>query len=292
MTHFLCLNDFSKEQIRDLLSLSLELKSSRQNSSKALSGKTLAMILQKKSMRTRISFEVAMNQLGGRAINILPSEIGFGAREPISDIAKVVSRYVDAVMIRANSHDDIVEFSQNSRVPVINGLCNKYHPCQAVADVLTIEEKKGNISNLKVCYIGDGNNVCESLINISNKLDFELNIATPKGYEPNSKQKNGNIYNTPKDAAKDADVIYTDTWTSMGQEEENEKRLTDFRDFSINIELMNQAKGDAIFMHCLPAYRGQEVTQEVMDGKQSVVFDQAENRLHAQKAILLTLIGN
>ena len=287
MRHFLSLKDYSKEEIIDLLDLAAELKAKDPSEEfHPLKGKSLAMILQQPSSRTRVSFEVGMYQLGGTALNILPSEIKMGEREPVRDIARVISRYVDGIMIRAKKHEDIVEMAKFSSAPVINGLSELYHPCQALADALTIVEKKGEIAGTKLCYIGDGNNVCRSLVNLSKLLGMEITIVSPKGYELEEVET---VYD-PKEGISGADVVYTDTWTSMGQEAENKKREKAFAGLTITSELLAQASKDVIFMHCLPAYRGLEVEDDVAEGPHSVIFDQAENRLHAQKAILATLL--
>ena len=234
-----------------------------------------------------------MFQLGGQALNIRPTELEMGKRESIPDIAKAMSRYVDAVMLRVLKHTDLMEFSRASTVPVINGLSDLYHPCQAIADLLTVEEKKGKLRGLKLCYVGDGNNVANSLIYACAMLGVEMIVSCPKGYEPSIKQSDVeySVETDPEKAVDGADVVYTDVWTSMGQESEALARLRAFDGYGVNVSLMNRAKDDAIFMHCLPAHRGEEVEAEVVDGPQSVVFDQAENRLHAQKALLVLLLS-
>jgi ornithine carbamoyltransferase len=255
------------------------------------------MIFQKSSTRTRVSFEVGMYQLGGQALFLSNNDIQMGRGEPISDTAKVISRYVDGIMIRAINHEDVVEFSKEATVPIINGLTNIEHPCQALADMLTIKEHLGDF-NGKFVYVGDGNNVCNSLLLICACLGMDITVACPIGYQPNEEiiaesleiaSNYGSeviITSDVKSAMNGADVIYTDVWVSMGDEEETEKRLHDFADYQVNSELMKLANKNAIFMHCLPAIRGQEVTSEVIDGPQSVIVDQAENRLHAQKAVM------
>lgn len=284
MKHFLSISDYTKDQILKVLNLAKKLKTS--DKSKYLEGKTLAMIFQKPSNRTRLSFEVGMFQLGGHAVNIRSEEIGMGEREIIADVARTISRYVDCVMIRANKHQDIEKFASFSDIPVINGLSDYLHPCQAMADILTISEHK-DLNDIKICYIGDGNNVARSLLNISNILGINLTICTPKGYEL---KEYPSIIN-PQDAIKNADVVYTDVWTSMGYEKDYKKRIKDFQGYTVTKEIMSHAKSDAIFMHCLPAHREEEVTNNVLESSQSVVFDQAENRLHVQKAILVALLG-
>lgn len=291
MKHCLTLKDFSKAEIESILAFAAELKAKQKagESHELLAGKTLAMIFQKPSNRTRISFEVGFNQLGGKALNIRPDEVQMGAREPVPDLSRVLSRYVDIAMLRVNSHAEIEEFAKFSSIPIINGLSDLYHPCQILADMQTILEKKGKLEGIKLCYIGDGNNVCNSLIIASNILGLEIVVSCPKGYEP--EEGNYTFEEDPKLAAKDADVIYTDTWVSMGDEKEQAKRLKDFSSYQVDADILSASKDDVIFMHCLPAHRGQEVSEEVFEGKHSVVFDQAENRLHAQKALLCKLLG-
>jgi ornithine carbamoyltransferase len=264
-----------------------------------LKGKTLAMVFQKPSARTRVSFEVGMWQLGGYALYLAPSDIGLGKRESVADIARVLARYNDGIMARVFAHAHLEELAASSSVPVINGLSDRLHPCQLMADLLTIREHKGRIEGLKVTFVGDGNNLANSWLNAAARLDFQLALAIPEGYEPDrtifeqAKGANPNvtIHEVPEMAVEGADVIYTDTWTSMGQEEEAEKRRRDFQGFTVDAALVAKAKPDAIVMHCLPAHRGEEITDEVIDGPHSVVFDEAENRLHAQKAILVELMG-
>ena len=286
-----------KDDVQDILDLAIKIKAGETEKS-PLEGKTLAMIFQKSSTRTRVSFDVGMYQLGGRAIFLSSNDLQMGRGEPIYDTAKVLSRFVDGIMIRAVEHCDVVELAQHSDVPVISGLTNVEHPCQALADVLTIKEHFGTFENKKICFVGDGNNVCNSLLLISPLLGMDMSIACPKGYEPNehvlrianeyAKEMNTKI--TVSDdlnvALDNVDVVYTDVWVSMGDESEKIKREQDLKPYQVNQKLMDLANEDAIFMHCLPAIRGQEVTSEVIDGSQSVIFDEAENRLHAQKAIL------
>ncbi len=295
LRHFLSLRDFTATEFSQILNLALQLKAAQKagEAHPFLAGKTLGMIFQKPSNRTRLSFEVGMYQLGGHALNIRPNEISMGDREPIEDVAEVFSRFVDMVMIRANLHQDIVTFAQHSSVPVINGLSDLSHPCQAMADLLTIVEKKGELAQLKVVYVGDGNNVCNSLINACHLAGGQLVVSAPNGYEPDGAAvlPGYAVEEDPMVAAKNADVIYTDVWTSMGQEAETEKRKKIFAPYQVNEKMMKMAKPDSIFMHCLPAHRGDEVSAEVMDSNQSVVFDQAENRMHAQKAIMVGLVN-
>ena len=286
-----------KDDVQDILDLAIKIKAGEMEDS-PLEGKTLAMIFQKSSTRTRVSFDVGMYQLGGRAIFLSSNDLQMGRGEPIYDTAKVLSRFVDGIMIRAIEHCDVVELAQHSDVPVISGLTNVEHPCQALADVLTIKEHFGTFENKKICFVGDGNNVCNSLLLISPLLGMDMSIACPKGYEPNehvlrianeyAKEMNTKI--TVSDdlnvALDNVDVVYTDVWVSMGDEAEEIQRKAAFSPYQVDSDLMNLANDGAIFMHCLPAVRDQEVTTAVIDGPNSVVFDQAENRLHAQKAIL------
>lgn len=291
---FISLADFSKSDLDNIIKLALKLKKRPFN--KKLKNKQIALIFQKNSTRTRVSFEVGISQMGGKAIILNSSEMQLGRGETISDTAKVLSRYLDAIMIRANEHNDLVELAKHASIPVINGLTNFNHPCQILADLLTLYEKKGNITKQKICYIGDGNNICNSWLNAADKFKFKISLALKKGYYPDKKlldnlkkQNLVEIYSDPKLAAKNSDLITTDCFVSMG--DKNAKaRLTAFKDFKINKEIMQQAKKDALFMHCLPAHRGEEVDAEIIDGKQSVVFDEAENRLHIQKAIISFLI--
>ena len=296
MDRLLSINDI-KEDVRYILDLAGKIKAGNIED-RPLEGKTLAMIFQKSSTRTRVSFDVGMYQLGGRAIFLSSNDLQMGRGEPISDTAKVLSRFVDGIMIRAIEHDDVVELAKYSDIPVISGLTNIEHPCQALADMLTIKEHLGDWEGKKICFVGDGNNVCNSLLLISPLLGMDMSVACPKGYEPNEDilktaykwAEDNNTEITISDdielALENVDVVYTDVWISMGDEAEAKKRQMDFKPFQVNSELMGLANDGAIFMHCLPAKRGQEVTGDVIDGEQSVVFDEAENRLHAQKAIL------
>jgi ornithine carbamoyltransferase len=301
---FLAVSDYSPAELQNILDLAVSLKSEFFTSGNIplLKNKVLAMIFSKPSLRTRISFDMAMRHLGGDALFISPDEIGLGKRESIADVARVLSGYVNAIMARVFDHQQVVELAKWSSIPVINGLSDYNHPCQAMADVLTIYEQFHSLKGLKVAYIGDGNNVAVSLMHACAKLGMDFVIASPEGYDinpiavklANEFSKASGIHLTflrkAKDAAMDADVIYTDTWTSMGQEVESKKRELVFPPYQVNIELMKMAKPTAIFMHCLPAHRGQEVTDEVADSSQSVIFKQAHNRLHAQKAILVKLL--
>lgn len=294
LKHFLAFEDFSKDDIMGLLNQAIDLKKALRDrkSVSVLSGKVLGMLFEKPSTRTRISFEVGMLQLGGHAIYLKGDEVGLGDREPVQDVARVLSRYVDGVMFRAKSHADIEKFSEFSTVPVINGLSDYNHPCQALADMLTILEHKGRLEGIKLCYMGDGNNVCQSLMAAAEILGLEMTVVCPEGYFP-SVVRSSQVRLTPDpvEGIQGADVVYTDVWTSMGQESERIKRLQDFASYSITESLFSIADSKAIFMHCLPAHRGEEVTNGVIESERSVVFDQAENRLHAQKAVLVSLLG-
>jgi ornithine carbamoyltransferase len=303
---FLQLSHFQPEEIQYLLDEAIQLKKLQKQGKPHpyLSGKVLGMIFEKSSTRTRVSFEVGMLQLGGHAVFLSSKDIQLGRGESIHDTAKVLSRYVDCLMIRTFTHQTVEEFAQHSSVPVINGLTDLHHPTQVLADLQTILEHKGKLAGLKLCYIGDGhNNMTHSLLEGAVKVGMDISVACPKEYMPNQEitnrvkelaKKKGNIVaitNDPIEAIKDADVVVTDVWTSMGQEEEQEKRLKAFQSFQVNQELCKHAKSDYIFLHCLPAHRGEEVTADIIDGPHSVVFDEAENRLHAQKAILKVLLS-
>jgi ornithine carbamoyltransferase len=303
---FLRLADFQGSEILYLLEKALELKSAQKQGKPHthLSGKVLGMIFEKSSTRTRVSFEVGMLQLGGHAIFLSSKDIQLGRGETIADTAKVLSRYVDGIMVRTFSHDSVEEFAKHATVPVINGLTDLHHPTQVMADLLTILEHKGKLAGLKMCYVGDGNNnMAHSLMEGAAKVGMHISVASPVGFEPNAKitaavmemeKLSGSIVaitNDPKEAIQQADVVVTDVWTSMGQEAETAQRLEIFKSFQVNAELCQQAKSDFIFLHCLPAHRGEEVTADIIDGAHSVVFDEAENRLHAQKAIMKVLMG-
>lgn len=292
------------DNLNETLRIAGEIKKKYKNgeSYSPLEGKSLGMIFEKPSTRTRISFEVGTTQLGGHALYLSPKDLQLGRGETIADTAKVLSRYVDGIMYRAFEHDMMVELAENSSVPVISGLDDVEHPCQIVADLLTIKEKKKNFDQ-KLVYVGDGNNVCHSLLLGSALVGMDMTACVPEGYDPDQDivdkaqeigKENGadiDIQRKASEAVEDADVIYTDVWVSMGDEEEKEKRMNDFEGYQINKELIKKAEEDVIVMHCLPAHRGVEITSEVMDGTHSVVFDQAENRLHAQKAIMAELMG-
>jgi len=302
MRHFLSLKDFSKEEILEIIKLSLKIKKQTKAGEKIpyLHMKTLGMIFEKSSTRTRVSFEVGIHELGGKGVFLSSRDIQLGRGEPMKDTARVLSRMVDMVMIRTFSHKSLEEFAKYSQVPVINGLTDLCHPVQLMADYLTMVEKN-KADNPIVAYVGDGNNMAHSWLLLASKLGFELRVATPKGYEVKDEvlqlsqsfatQSGAQIITTndPKEAVYSSDVVTTDTWISMGQEDEKEKRIKDFQGFMVDTNLMALAKKDAIFLHCLPAYRGFEVSEEVLEGDQSVVFDEAENRLHAQKAIMVWL---
>ena len=293
MRHFLTLKDLSPVELTQLINRASELKKMHKagKSYQPLKNKVLAMIFEKSSTRTRVSFESAMVQFGGGAIFLSPDDTQLGRGEPIEDSARVISSMVDAVMIRTFEHSKIEIFAKYSAVPVINALTDDYHPCQLLADMQTYQEHRGDIRGKTVVWIGDGNNMCHSYINAAQQFGFNLNIATPEGYEPKTEVINAvdaqiRLFNDPIQAAEHADLVVTDVWASMGQEEEQRKREAAFASFQVDKKVMQQAATDALFMHCLPAHRGEEVTADVIDGHQSVVWDEAENRLHAQKALL------
>ena len=296
--------DYSGQEILDLIALAKELKADNKAGRKhhILDGKTLGMIFTKSSTRTRVSFEVGMYQLGGQALFLSSNDIQLGRGESIYDTANVLSRFLDGIMIRTYKHSDVTELAENAAIPVINGLTDLLHPCQVLADLLTISEYKGDLKGKKLCYVGDGNNMAHSLLYGCTKVGMDISIATPDKYkcdetvmsnalkiaaETGSKVE---FTNNPKQAMENADAVYTDTWVSMGMEAEKQQRIKDFAGFEVNRELMDIAKPDAMFLHCLPAYRGYEVSADVIDGKQSAIFDEAENRLHAQKAVMATLM--
>lgn len=296
MKDLISIADLSSKDIQGLIDSAVELKSKRIG--KQLAGKTLAMIFEKPSLRTRVSFDVGMFELGGHSIYLSPAEIGLGKREPIADVAEVLSRYVHSIMARTFAHDTVVQLAKYASVPVINGLSDEEHPCQILADLQTIYEKKGTLKGLNVAYIGDANNCANSLLLACAIAGMEFRIACPAGYAPTrdilikAKSKKGRIIITddPKKAVKGADVIYTDVWTSMGQEEESAKRRRDFAGFQVNGKMISAAKKEVILMHPLPAHYGEEIANGMLRKPQSVVFDQAENRLHMQKAILVKLM--
>ncbi|EEF78644.1 ornithine carbamoyltransferase [Methylophaga thiooxydans] len=293
MRHFLTLKDLSSVELKQLINRASELKTMHHNGEiyQPLKNQVLAMIFEKSSTRTRVSFESAMIQFGGGSIFLSPDDTQLGRGEPVEDSARVISSMVDAVMIRTFEHSKLETFAKFSSVPVINALTDDFHPCQLLADMQTYQEHRGSIDGKKVVWIGDGNNMCHSYINAAQQFGFELHIATPEGYEPNqslidSTQAEIQLFNDPIKATEGADLVVTDVWASMGQEEEQRKREAAFASFQVDQAVMNVAAKNALFMHCLPAHRGEEVTAEVIDGPQSVVWDEAENRLHAQKALL------
>ena len=298
---FLCLSDWSREDLENIFAQAKELKTKQQAGQEhhLLAGKTLGMLFEKSSTRTRVSFEVGMYQLGGHALFLASTNTQMGRGEPIKDTARCMARYVDGVMIRTYSQDAVEEFAQFSDVPVINGLTDMFHPCQIMADLLTVIEHKGNYRDLVYCWIGDGNNMANSWINAASVLGFELHVATPAGYEPDAMVKEraaeagANIVytNDPVQAASGADVLNTDVWASMGQEAEQKEREKAFVGYQINMDMVTLANPDCVVMHCLPAHRDEEITDEVMESRHSVIYDQAENRLHVQKAIMATLMG-
>jgi len=301
--HFVSLADFSTEELRKFVDLAHDVKRNPRAYREACAGQTLAMIFQKPSLRTRVSFQTGIYQLGGQGIYLGPTDIQLHRGESIADTAQVLSRYVDGIMARVFGHSDVVDLAANASVPVINGLSDYNHPCQVLADLQTVSEKFGKLAGLKFAYIGDGNNMAHSIMMGCAKVGMDVAIGHPKGYAPESETATRTreiaathgsgvlITDDPMEAAANADVIYTDVWASMGQEDEAAERLKRFEGFQVDAKMMSAAKPSAIFLHCLPAHRGEEVAAEVIDGPQSVVFDQAENRLHAQKAIMISLMG-
>lgn len=301
---FIAVNDFNKEELQNLLDFAIQLKTEAKEGKEhhLLRGKTLGMIFQKSSTRTRVSLEVGMWQLGGYALFLSAQDLQIGRGEPVKDTARVLSRYLDGIMIRTFDHGEVEQLAAFADIPVINGLTDLLHPCQAMADLQTIIEHKGSLAGLKLAYVGDGNNVANSLLLACTKMGMDIAVATPKGYQPrtemvaaaklNAEQSGSQVLVTldPKEAAKGADVLYTDVWASMGQEAEHLARVRIFKAYQLNSELLSVADPKAIVMHCLPAHRGEEISNDVIEGRQSVVFDQAENRLHAQKAILAKLL--
>jgi ornithine carbamoyltransferase len=299
---FLTIRDFTSDELRHLLALAREVKTAPARFSDALKGKTLAMIFEKPSLRTRVSFDVGIQQLGGFSVYLSPAEINLGKRESVYDVARNLERMVQGIMIRTFAHDIVEKMAECAAIPVINGLTDYSHPCQAMADYLTILEHKGRLEGLKLAYVGDSNNVSNSLMFAAARFGVHVVVASPAGYQPRSEvaawtreegAKTGStllVTTDPAEAVAGADVVYTDTWASMGQEAEAYARKAVFRPYQVNAELFAKAKPDALFMHCLPAHRGEEVTDEVIDSPNSVVFDEAENRLHAQKAIMLEMM--
>ncbi|MBI3592844.1 MAG: ornithine carbamoyltransferase [Nitrospirae bacterium] len=296
---FLAIWDLTRDEIEGLLRRALELKSGADAAKCPLIGKSIGLFFEKPSTRTRVSFEVGIYQLGGQSIYLNPKEIQLGRGETIADTARVLSRYLSGIILRTYSHSSVEEFASHATVSVINGLSDLHHPCQALADLMTIFERKGGLKGIRLAYIGDGNNVANSLIETAARTGIDISVACPEGYEPDpeilNRARSGAageivVLRNPKEAAGRADVIYTDVWVSMGQEKEAEKRKARFRNYQINSQLLQCAKKDVTILHCLPAHRGEEITDEVMDGPNSAVFDQAENRLHTEKALLEFLI--
>ncbi len=298
LRHFLTLLDCTPKELRALLARGAELKRKHKRGQhrESLRNKTLGMIFDKSSTRTRVSFEVGIVQLGGHALFLSPRDTQLGRGEPIEDSAMVLSRMVDAIMIRTFEHENLARFAAHSRVPVINGLTDLVHPCQLLADMLTWWENRGDVRGALVAWVGDGNNMCNSYINAARQYDFNLRIACPDGYDPDPELARAAgdrvaIVRDPMEAARGANLVVTDVWASMGQEREHAERLRSFKGYKVTPQLMAQAKTDALFMHCLPAHRGEEVSADVLEGPQSVVWDEAENRLHAQKALLEFLLN-
>jgi ornithine carbamoyltransferase len=298
---FLTVSNLSSREIERLIRRAIDFKSGKDVHACPLIGKSIGLIFEKASTRTRVSFEVGIYQLGAQSIYLTPKEIQIGRGETVHDTAKVLSRYLNAIVMRTFSHDTVSEFASHASIPVINGLSDLHHPCQALGDLMTIVEKKGRLKDINIAYVGDGNNVANSLVESASIMGMRLSIACPKGYEPpaeilgraRAKSKHDvRIVRDPKDAVCGADAVYTDVWVSMGQEKEASKKRHSFRKYQVNTELLSYARENAIILHCLPAHRGEEITDEVIDGPQSVVFDQAENRLHTQKALLEFLLTN
>ena len=301
--HFLHISDYSTDQIWEILHLSKELKTKFHNKEnfKPFRDRSLAMIFAKPSARTRVSFETGFEWMGGHALFLGPNDIGIGKREAIKDISRLFSRYNDVIMARLFDHNHIIELAEYSDIPVINGLTDYNHPCQIICDILTIWEHKGSLDNLKICYMGDGNNIVHSWLQLASRLPMDFVCCGPEGFEPdletvkmvqNSASSSFQLSHDPISAVRDADVIYTDVWASMGQKEEATEREKVFAPYQVNKNLINNTGKDTLFMHCLPAERGREVTDEVMESKNSIVFDQAENRMHAQNAIMVYLTNN
>ena len=295
--HFLTLLDLSPDELTGLIHRAIEMKALMRASAQEspYQGKVMGMVFEKSSTRTRISFEAGMSQLGGHAIFLSPRDTQLGRGEPIEDSARVMSSMVDIIMLRTFGHDIIERFSRYSSVPVINALTDAYHPCQLLADMQTFTEHRGSIQGKIVSWIGDGNNMCQSYINAARQLDFELRIACPEGFEPDAdllaaNQDRVSIVRNPKEAARDAHLLVTDVWASMGQEQEQQLRIKQFEGYQLNQQLLDQAASDALYMHCLPAHRGEEITAELMENANSVIWDEAENRLHAQKALIEFLL--
>ena len=298
----LSIRDLETKDIHDIIKLAADIKANSAKYSNALKGKSIGLIFQKPSNRTRVSFEIGMFQMGGHSICLGSSELGMGGRESVKDVACVLSRYLNGIIARTYKHDVLEELARHASIPIINGLSDLAHPCQSLGDMFTIKEKFGTLKGVTLAYIGDGNNVLNSLMAVAAKLGVDMKVATPKGYEPNVEmvrraravaRESGSkieISNDPRKAARDADVLYTDVWVSMGQEKQAARRVRAFKDYQLNDKLLKSAKTLAAVMHCLPAHRGQEITDSVMDSNHSIVYDQAENRMHVQKAILLKLL--
>lgn len=296
--HFLTLNDITREELHAIIQRAIALKAmqAQGTSPELFKNKVLAMIFEKNSTRTRVSFESGMAQLGGHAIFLSTKDTQLGRGEPIEDAARCIASMVDMVMIRTFAHDTVERFAEYSRVPVINGLTDEHHPCQLLADIQTYTEQRGSLAGKVVAWVGDGNNMCNSYAQAAELCDFELRIATPKGFEPEDEfvlpyQNRVSVSNDPRTAVAGADLVVTDTWASMGQEDEKKQREKIFSGYQVNAELMSHAQADALFMHCLPAYRGKEVTAEILDAPNSIVWQEAENRLHAQKALMEFLLN-
>ena len=299
LNHLLDINDLSTSEVMTILELAAKIKKTPAEFKQACADMTLGMIFQKRSTRTRVSFEVGMYQLGGHALFLSADDLQLGRGETIADTAAVLSRYLDGIMARTYAHQDVLDLAQYGSIPVINGLTDLLHPCQALSDLLTVREHKGSLKGMKMTYIGDGNNMAHSLINAAVKVGMTISIGCPEGYEPDNDlvakaRTLGEVLisNDPKEAVADSDVVYTDVWASMGQSDEHAQRVKDFTPFQVNAGLMKAAKDSVSFMHCLPVHRGEEATDEVVDADYSIIFDQAENRLHVQKAIICLLMGN
>jgi ornithine carbamoyltransferase len=299
LRHFLTLNDLSSQELKQVIERAITLKSEHKqgNIYEPLKNRVLALIFEKSSTRTRVSFESGMAQFGGSSLFLSPRDTQLGRGEPVEDSAIVLSRMVDAITIRTFEHAKLTKFAQHSSVPVINALTDDFHPCQLLADMQTYHEHRGSIEGKKVVWVGDGNNMCHSFINAAALLNFELVIASPVGYDPNNEllkknHKHAHIVRNPQAAVKNADLVVTDVWASMGQEEEQKERINKFKDYQVSPELMSEANSDALFMHCLPAHRGEEISHDMLDHSSSVVWDEAENRLHSQKALLEFLLCN
>ncbi len=299
----LSIKDLSRQEIEEIFSLAKDLKKNKEKYFQCLKGKTLALIFQKPSNRTRVSFAVGIFELGGQSIYLSPEELNLGKRESVKDVAKTLSRYVSAIVLRTFEHKNVVELAKYADVPVINGLSDLSHPCQGLADIFTVKEKFGSLKGLNLTYVGDGNNVTHSLLYCASKVGLNMNCASPDKFDPDpvvvrearafasSSGARIQLFRQAAEACKNADVIYTDVWTSMGQEKEAQKRGKIFKSFQVNKKLVSSARKNCKIMHCLPAHRGEEITDEVIDSENSIVFDQAENRLHVQKAVLLKLLG-